>query len=140
MTVPSWPTALPRPLRSSYRASATDPRLKRAQDAPVPAYRRRYSSVARGLQLSLVLSRAQKAVFDTFHTETTGFGTTPFWMPDPVTDGWPLLTPEGQYLLTPEGQRILLSARLLCVFGDEVPSETLRGMSFTVSFSVWVMP
>ncbi|MBR9841216.1 MAG: hypothetical protein GYB50_25540, partial [Rhodobacteraceae bacterium] len=91
MTVLTWPSDLPRPLRDRYQAQATDPRLKRSQDAPIPGYRKQYSQVAQGVQLSLVLSRSQKAVFDNFYRDACGFGTTPFWMPDPVTDGWPLL-------------------------------------------------
>ncbi|MAU43772.1 MAG: hypothetical protein CMP09_02820 [Yangia sp.] len=61
-------------------------------------------------------------------------------MPDPVTDGWPLLHETGVPLLYEDGTPILMSAQWLCVFGDEPPSETLRGMTFTKSFSVWVMP
>lgn len=140
MTVLTWPSELPRPLRDRYQAQATDPRLKRAQDAPIPGYRKQYSQVAQGVQLSLVLSRAQKAVFDSFYRDACGFGTTPFRMPDPVTDGWPLLHETGVPLLYEDGTPILMSAQWLCIFGDEPPSETLRGMTFTKSFSVWVMP
>ncbi|WP_226557876.1 hypothetical protein [Salipiger thiooxidans] len=140
MTVLTWPPELPRPLRDRYQAQATDPRLKRAQDAPIPGYRKRYSNAANGVQLSLVLSRLQKGVFDTFYRDAAGRGTKAFWMPDPTTDGWPLLTPGGKYLLAADGSQVLMSKRWLCVFGDEPPSETLRGMTFTKSFSVWVMP
>ena len=59
---------------------------------------------------------------------------------NPVTDGWPLLHETGAPLLYEDGTPILMSAQWLCIFGDEMPSETLRGMTFTKSFSVWVMP
>lgn len=135
-----WPTELPRPTRDGYQRGWTDPRLERETDAPIPSYRLGYSSVAHPVKLTLVLERWQKAVFDNFYADATGFGTTPFKMPDPVTDGWELLTPQGEALLTPGGDTLLLSKSWICLFGKETPSERLRGVSFTVGFSVWVMP
>lgn len=140
MSVLTWPSSLPRPLRSGYQAQNADPRLRKQADAGPPGFRRRYSSVARGLSLSVVLSRSEKAQFDRFYEQDTRHGSLPFWMPDPVTDGWPMLTESGAYVLTESGQPILLSKQLLCLFGDEPPVETIQGMSFTIGFSVWVMP
>ena len=135
-----WPAELPRPLRDGYRQSAVEARGARSAETGPPAYARRYSSVPRSVALSLVLSRSQKAVFDRFWRDTTRHGARPFFMPDPTTDGWPLLTPDGQYLLGTGGTPLLLSAQWLCLFGDSLPAETLRGASFTLSFDIWVMP
>ncbi|QEW21228.1 hypothetical protein LA6_003436 [Marinibacterium anthonyi] len=99
-----------------------------------------YSSVARQVSLAIECSRAQKAVFDQFFEETTGFGALPFTMPDPTTDGWPLLADDGAPLLTTAGQPILLARQWLCLFGRETPQETLRGVTFRIAFSVSVMP
>jgi len=139
MTIATWPVDLPRPNRQGYQAQYQDPRLKRAADAGPPGYRRRFSSVSRNVQLVIDASRAQKAVFDTFF-HAQGFGTAMFWMPDPTTDGWPMLTAEGQPVQTAEGTPVLLSAQWLCLFGDAMPTETVIGVRFQISFSVSVMP
>lgn len=140
MTTLTWPASLPRPLRNAYQAANADPRLRKQSEAGPPGFRRAYSSVARSVSLSVVLSRAEKALFEQFHETDTQHGTLPFWMPDPTTDGWPMLDGAGNQVLHESGQVILLSANWLCLFGDEPPSETLQGMSFTISFSIWVMP
>ena len=140
MTVPEWPVSLPRPERNGYKAQNMDPRLRKSTETGPPGYRRAYSKVARSVSLTIDVSRADKAVFDTFHELTTGAGTTPFWMPDPTTDGWQMLTETGAPILTGEGLPVLLSARWLCLFGETAPTEIIRGVRFIISFPVWVMP
>jgi hypothetical protein len=141
MSPATWPETLPRPTRAGYEAAVIDPRLRRSAETGPPGYRRRWSSVARDVALSIVVSRADKAVFDRFHAETTAWGTRPFWMPDPVTDGWPMLTSDGRPLLTAGGAPILLAARWLCLFGDSPPVEHIRGgLEFEIAFPVVVMP
>lgn len=140
MTVPAWPSELPLPTQAGYRAVTDDPRLRRAAETGPPGYRRRYSSAARRVALSLMLSRSEKAVFDNFWRNTCAHGSLPFTMPDPVTDGWAALDAGGTPLLTEGGTPILLSASWVCLFGDGLPAESLRGVTFTVSFEVAVMP
>ncbi len=140
MSVPTWPETLPRPERSSWQSKLQDSRRKRQNDAGPPAYARKFSSVARLISLSVVLDRNQRAVFDTFYEVTCAFGSSFFYMPDPTTDGWPLLSSDGQPMLTEEGIPILMSATWLCLWGDDVPVETLVGIEFRKSFSVVVMP
>ena len=140
MTIPAWPSTLPRPERDSWSRSPSEARLKRQSEAGPPAYRRRYSSVPKSVALSIVVSRAGKAVFDQFHDETTAFGSKPFWMPDPTTDGWALLDGAGRPMLTADGAPILLAGRWLCFFGDEMPKESIAGVEFRLSFAVTVMP
>ncbi|WP_102226925.1 hypothetical protein [Acidimangrovimonas sediminis] len=140
MTVPSWPSELPKPTRSDWQGQYDDPRLKRARDTGPPGYRRRWSSVARQVSLAIIIPRALKQVFDTFFAETTAFGSLPFWMPDPTTDGWALLSADGTPILNGAGAPLLLSARWLCLFGDQLPVETVKGPEFKIAFSVSVMP
>lgn len=141
MTLLAYPPALPRPNRGGYQAQIEDPRIKKSAERGPPGWRRRWSSVARSVSLTTDLSRAQKAVFDGFYEEATGYGSLPFDMPDPVTDGWPMLTAEGAPMLAGDGAPILLAARWVCLFGATPPAETLVGpVTFRKSFSVWVMP
>ncbi|MBR26590.1 MAG: hypothetical protein CML46_06570 [Rhodobacteraceae bacterium] len=136
-----WPADLPRPNRDGYQVGIEDPRLRKSAETGPPGWRRRWSSVARSVSLTVDLSRSQKAVFDQFHEEAAGYGALPFEMPDPVTDGWPLLTADGAPVLTSGGAPVLLAARWICLFGATPPVETLvRPLTFRKSFDVWVMP
>lgn len=139
MSTGTWPSSLPRPSRNSWQAQQDDGRMRRSGGGP-PGYRRRFSSTARMVSLSINVPRSQKAVFDNFYMDTTSAGSTPFWMPDPTTDGWALLDAAGRPVNDATGQPILLSARWLCLFGDETPIETIQGVRFDISFSVAVMP
>lgn len=140
MSVALWPDALPNPSRDDYQAQRQDPRLRRSGGG-VPGYRRRFSSTSRVVQLALVdVPRSLKAVFDNFYELTVSDGALPFLMPDPVTDGWPLLDPEGLPVLDGADLPLLLSAQWLCLFGDEPPVETISGNRFDIAFSVAVLP
>lgn len=140
MTIPTWPASLPKPERKTWSRSPLEARVKRQTEAGPPGYRRRFSSIAKPVALSIVVSRAGKAVFDQFYEETTAFGGRPFHMPDPTTDGWALLDGAGRPMLTEGGQPILMSAMWLCLFGDDVPKESIEGVNFRMAFSVMVMP
>lgn len=139
MTYAVWPTSLPRPERNTWQSQPQDARLKRQSDAGPPGFRRRFSQAAKTVTLSVLLSRNQKAVFDRFFEADTRGGSLLFWMPDPTTDGWPMLTADGVPVLNGAGQPVLLSARWLCLF-DAMPAEAIVGIEFRKSFSVVVMP
>lgn len=141
MSYPSWPTDLPRPRRDGYAAQRSDNRRYRPTEQGPPEFRRRRTLDTRRVSLSISVDRSQKAVFDTFFEETTIDGTEYFWMPDWVSDGWPLFTPDGFPLLTPDGAPLLMSSALLCCWAREsMPQETLRGMTFLIVFEVEVLP
>ncbi|MDO5648867.1 hypothetical protein [Paracoccus sp. (in: a-proteobacteria)] len=141
MSYPLWPAGLTQFERQGWQAQAQDSRRKRQADAGPPSFRRRFSSAARRVSLSLIASRDQKAVFDRFYDDECANGSTLFWMPDPATDGWPVLGNDGLRLLTGDGQLLLMAARWLCAWGDEPPVETIQGdTDFRIAFSVWVMP
>lgn len=140
MTYAVWPPELPKPERNTWQSTPQEARLKRQSDAGPPGYRRRFSSAATMVTLSVILSRNQKAIFDRFFAVDTRRGALMFWMPDPTTDGWPMLTSDGVPVLTIDGQPVLLSARWLVTFGESLPVETIQGIEFRKSFNVVVMP
>ncbi len=140
MSVSVWPSSLPNPQREGFQMQALDPRLRRVAETGPPGYRRRWSSVASVVSLSIDVTRNEKATFDGFYEQAVQFGSLPFYMPDPVTDGWPMLDHEGTPVLTSDGGPLLLSAQWLCLFGDETPLHTIQGIRFVVSFTVAVMP
>jgi hypothetical protein len=136
----TWPSSLPRPERNTWQLTAQDARRKRQSEAGPPSFRRRFSSAARMVSLSMMLDRNQRAIFDLFFHNACAEGTHLFWMPDPSTEGWPLLTSDGLPLLTGAGVPILLGGQWLCSWGAEMPVETVIGREFRKSFSVVVMP
>lgn len=139
MTVANWPAELPRPSRKDYSAQLIDNRLKK-RSRGVPGHRRATSLAGETVTLSIFVTRSLRAVFEEFYRTETGGGTLPFYMPDPTTDGWPLLADDGAPLLQPDGTPILLSATWLCLWGDATPLVKVRGVRFDINFSVTVMP
>jgi hypothetical protein len=140
MSVAVWPTDLPRPMRDGYRSQWDDPRLRKKAEGGPPGYRRRWSSQARTVRLTIDVSRAQKAVFDQFFEQLVSQGALPFRMPDPTTDGWPMLAGDGTPMLDGTGNPLLLSAIWLCLFGDTTPVDTIKSVRFRVVFTVSVLP
>lgn len=136
----NWPSELPRPERSTWQLTPQDARRKRQSDAGPPGYRRRFSSAAKMVSLSVLLSRNERAIFDRFFHEDCGEGAALFYMPDPTTEGWPLLASDGSPILTDDGAPILMGGRWLCSWGDEMPTETIVSVEFRKTFSVVVMP
>lgn len=135
-----WPQELPRPERSSWQVSPQDARRKRQSDAGPPGYRRRFSSAAKMVSLSIVVRRNGKGIFDNFFHHECNEGTRLFYMTDPTTEGFPLYASNGLPLLTSDGQPLLLAGRWLCAWGDQMPVETVQGTEFRKTFSVVVMP
>ena len=82
MSYPSWPPGLVQFERSAWQAQRQDARRRTQGDAGPPACRRRFSSAAKVIRLSLVTNRDGKAVFDQFYEVTTAEGANLFWMPD----------------------------------------------------------
>jgi len=140
MSTLEWPSELPLPERNTWQSRTQDPRQRRGNDAGPPAYRRKYSSAALEVSLSVILTRDERAIFDQFYLADTKHGTAVFTMPDPTTDGWALMGSDGSGLLTDDSAPILLSGEWLCQFGETVPAETITGIDFRKSFSILVMP
>lgn len=140
MTLPSWPSTLPRPTRAGYGSSLVDVRRPKPNDAKVPAFRRTTSLQPRVSDLTIVVSRSQKLTFDDFFAQATQNGTLPFVMPDMSLDTWPLLSDGGAPLHTEDGRPLLIAALKTCLFGEKMPREAQRGLNFTISFQVVEMP
>lgn len=140
MTVPAWPTQLPKPERSTYQMTPGEARLKRRTDAGAPAYRRRFSGIPKLVTMSILVTRAGKSIFDLFYENDTRSGSLPFTMPDPTTDGWPLTDAAGNPLFDGAGNPLRMSGTWLCMFGDQQPIETIIGKEFRKSFSITVLP
>ena len=140
--IATWPTSLPRPERPTWNLKPQEARRKRQSDAGPPSYRRRFSSVARMVTMSVILTHNQRAVFDQFFYETCQHGSVRFWMPDPSTDGWPLTTDTGVQLLVNagSGEPLTLSERWLCAWGDQLPVETVHGIEFRKTFDIAELP
>lgn len=141
MSNPVWPTAdLPLPDREGFQIRPQDPRRKRQSDAGPPGYRRRFSARAKFVQMKMLLTRNQRAIFDRFYDDDCEMGTRAFWMPDPTTERWPLASTSGQLLLASPGTLLVMSGRWLCHWGDEVPAETVVGTRFQKAFDLAVLP
>lgn len=140
MTIPSWPSDLPRPERPTWQRQPQDGRWPKQSDAGPMGHRRRFSGVAETVQMSVLLSRSEREVFDSFYKNDCAHGSLTFYMPDPATEGWALLTETGEPLLTENGTPLLMSAQWLCLWGEEPPSEAVQGIEFRKTFSVVVLP
>jgi hypothetical protein len=144
MTIVYWPVELPLPERSSWNAQPQEARKKRQSDAGPPSYRRRFSSAAKMVAMSVLLTADQRAIFDNFFEYETSMGSLLFWMPDPSTDGWGLFASDSAPLLISggpdDGKPLLLAAQWLCTFGDQLPAETIQGNQFRKAFGVVVIP
>ncbi len=140
MTLSAWPSTLPKPNRDAHKAQFQEARLGRTRETGPPGFRRRWSSVARTVGLAVDVDRAGKSVLDAFFETTLKHGSLPFTMPDPVTDGWPLLTDAGAPVLDESGAQVLMSATWTCLFAEPPVEALTRPLWFRISFSVWVMP
>ena len=140
MSVAVWPSDLPKPTREGYQSQFDDPRLAKSRSTGPMGWRKRWSATTEAVSLAVQLSRAQKGDFDQFFQEDCQFGSLPFWMPDPVSDDWPLLAQDGTPLLLDDETPLLMAARWLCLWGKEMPVERVVGVEFSISFSVLVMP
>ncbi len=139
--IPEWPTDLPRPLRDGFSSQRADARRRRQFETGPPRYQRRFSAVPVTHAMSLIADPAQIASLDRFFVETLQEGAVPFWMPDVTSDGRSVLEASGLPLVTEAGASLLLTRRILCVWGENPPHlGAFKGIGRTVEFSVVEMP
>lgn len=138
--IANWPPELPRPNRDNYQHSVGDGRLKRNNEIGPPGYRGRSSAVPDFVSMTLDLSRNELARFWRFYTEEITRGSKQFYMPDPTTSGWKMLTSDGRVLTDHRGRPLLIEKTWRCRFGDTLPNETIRGNRFLLNFEIVVMP
>lgn len=137
-----YPPELPVPMKQGYQSAFGDGRIGARRDAGPPSYRRRFSAVGDTVSLQTHLQRHELARFERFFLEETKRGSKTFFMPDPLTDGWPALTARGEPIALPDGSPMLLAKTWLCVFGEGLPSTVplTNDESFYVSFDIVVLP
>lgn len=140
MSLPVFPASLDRPLRDNFNQGLGDNRRMFAPEAGPLVPRPRFSRVADPVSMMLDVSRQQRAVFEQFWADDTRRGSLPFLMPDPGTDGWPLLDANGAPMLTAGGQPILLAKTWVCMFSDQVPAITAYGNRWRIAFGIGVLP
>lgn len=141
MTLAAWPSELPKPVRAPYTKTWIDGRQMRAADYGPPSARLRSSAVVSVVAMSVRMDRDQRSVFEAFWQGELAWGTLPFTMIDPTTDGWELLDDEGAPVLDESGNPISLARTWTCLFSqDGLPEETMQGLTFNINFSVVVMP
>lgn len=141
MTIPTFPTDLPRPLVAGYGAQRFDPRRRRSFDAGPPKFSRRYGAVARTVTLSMRLWAWQAAKFDRFYIDDCQEGALPFYMQDYMVDGMNLLDENGLVLTDENDVPLLWSKIMLCAWGDTPPAFGDPVMTTqVVSFSVVELP
>lgn len=140
MTIAQWPAELTRFERDAFQAVPQDGRRPRQGSSGPPGWGRGFSAYATQVSLSLICTRAEKAVFDGFWRDDLAAGTLPFRMRDPVTDGWKLLDEGENLILDGDGTPLLISETWLCLWGDPATETVVEQVKFRKAFTVWVMP
>jgi len=141
--MPVLPAELRYPLEQGYQFARGEGRRMPTPDAGPPIAGPRRTLVADRVQLTLQLSRAERAIFDRFYLDDLKRGIWPFAMPDPETDGWPMLDENFGLMLDDEGEPILLDEIWVAMIGTPPVSSAVPNSSGTysrVSFDLWIMP
>ncbi|MDR6953780.1 hypothetical protein J2X65_003143 [Ancylobacter sp. 3268] len=142
MTIPVWPADLPQKMsREGFgRSLASGRRLGRKDSGP-PRPRLRYSQSAKPVTGAFDLSARQSIRFERFWFEQIAEGAIPFFFPNQMTDGLPLLMPDGTPILTADGRPLLTRAWWLVLIDEADPSASaLGGAWFRWTLSLLVMP
>lgn len=137
-----WPASLPMPNKEGFQLTpGAAGRQRRRADTGPGGMRRRSTAITSIMSMTFNLKRRHWAKLDEFVTDTVKGGTLAFYMPDPITDGWPLTDDAGAPMLNEAGQPILMSKTLFCQFGDPLPAITgVKGIEFIVSVTIEVLP
>ncbi|MFG1267632.1 hypothetical protein V5F40_06680 [Xanthobacter sp. DSM 14520] len=142
MSIPVWPADLPqRVLVDGFSAGVADGRIRQKMDAGPPKMRRRTSAAVRPVRARVRLDRDGVARLNRFWEEDTAGGVLPFWFPDPLLDGLPLLTGAGVPLLTDGGEPLLITSWWLVQFGEDgIAVDAPSRVAFSASFGLDILP
>ncbi|MCV9960726.1 hypothetical protein OIU34_02340 [Pararhizobium sp. BT-229] len=142
MTIPSYPADLPPPLRAAFGEQSGDGRVIFRPDAGPTVPGLRFAAVMDIIPFSTQLKRWQLGLFDSFYLETLKKGMLPFTMPEPFTDGYPMLDEEQNTLLDENDVPLLFTETMLVRFADDgLPNRTsLQVDTFRVSFRLARLP
>jgi hypothetical protein len=114
--------------------------LRTRQDSGPTRMRRRFSSAVDLLDLTFILTANQFARLLRFYQEELKHGALPFIMPDYVNDGLLLTDESGNRLTTENGDFISIAANHLCQFGEALPSASVAGVEWRISFRLEILP
>lgn len=82
----TWPATLPQNQFLGMTEQDDDAVLRTPMDAGPPSRRNRFTAITRGVRTPIVVTGAQKQVFDTFYRDTLRNGSLAFDWEDPTTD------------------------------------------------------
>lgn len=141
MTIPIWPSDLPRPRRDGYGSVLPDGRSSTQPEAGPPRVRRRFSAAVATRQLTIDVDADGRMRFWRFWREDTVGGSLPFWIPDWTLEGLPIGDEAGTALATETGMPITIATRDLVLFAtSQPPSEAPIGVRWRISLQLSVMP
>jgi hypothetical protein len=85
MTAISYPANLPGIRSSGFQSEYQDPVIRTQMDAGPGKQRLRYTAAPKKFTGTIVVDEAEREIFETWFTETLGFGTLRFVMLNPQT-------------------------------------------------------
>lgn len=139
MTLPSWPEELGRALVDGYAQTRGESRKIARGDEGPPWVRRGRSKSTQSRPVSFFATRDQLARLDRFYVEECQEGALPFLAPDWSQDERGLMSAEGLELLTHDDEPLLITATLVCLFGQP-PNAAAWGGHWRVSFELVILP
>lgn len=140
MTVPTMPAELSKILQSGFTREHVDTRYRLETETGPPSFRRRHAVRTSRLQGQIRVERGLTLRLDRFWEEIIGYGTSPFYMPDPLLDGRDL-TDDNDVLLTDDNDVVLSDTRtLLCLMSSPHSVSAVAGDTCLVSLSLVVLP
>lgn len=137
---PIWPADLGPPLADGIARTPADARLMKAKELGPPESRRRRTLVPIRLPMRYLLDRARREMLERFYVDDLAYGTRYFWMPDWMSDGWPVLDHDLCPILDHDGVPVLISALVLCHMSEPPADGGLRGNHVETSLVVDIMP
>jgi hypothetical protein len=142
MTLPIWPTELPRPTVDGYSRSRGTTRRTSAGNDTIKRVSRGWSISAQRRPMSMMIETDLLMRFERFFDEDLADGTYPFAMPDWEIDGTPLEDETGAVLTDETGDPLLIAATHIVRFGDgDTPySVSPIGMAWRVSLDLVILP
>ena len=88
MTVAAWPTGVPDTFESSGFAYDADSGVVRSDmDSGPPKVRRRFSSVSKNMKGTIIMTKAQFLLWETWFEDVVYHGSLSFTMTDPINGG-----------------------------------------------------
>lgn len=130
-------TELPGLTIEGFTKSFGDARIKTQMQNKQLRTRRLSSFAPRIVGARMVLPLYKLARFWRFWDIDTAGGVLPFLMKDQEIDGAYALVDSGEIILTQDSQGFIITKWWLCVFGDQVPSESAYSDSeFELTFNL----